>query len=160
MIQGKCYYFESTNLTYSQARESCHNKFGKLFEPQSVASNQAVYNLYQRDFRMSGRRWIGINSLKGNGYRFDSNGQIPPFDIDNMWHSGNAEQSYEMCVAQSEDDELWFDRECSSNTYQSLCELSQESQPSSLFNQINILNDSIVKGSQLTEGKKKIRVVN
>ena len=144
-------------LTYSKARESCHNKFGKLFEPQSVASNQAVYNLYQRDFRMSTKRWIGINSLKGNGYRFDSNGQIPPFDIDNMWHSGNSEYSHEMCVAQSEDDELWYDRDCSSNSYQSLCELSQEfngNNHSTTHNKVDILLD-FVKNISNTEEQIK-----
>ena len=121
MRQGTCYYFETTFLTYSEASKNCGTKSGKLFEPQSVASNQDIYNLYHNDTRMFGTRWIGINRLIANGYRFNSNAKIPSFDMDHMWHA--APHPNEFCVGQSEDNELWYTRRCS-NSLQSICEIS------------------------------------
>ena len=47
MIGGKCYYYEKTKLTPSQAKKNCKSVFGdfkqgKLFEPQSVDESRSI----------------------------------------------------------------------------------------------------------------------
>ena len=100
IINGICYYFETTELDYSDAKENCHKKAGKLFEPQNFDSNQDVFMAFSTVLGISGVRWIGINSLKDLGYRYDSNGQDLLFDIHQMWHAEDNQDSDAKCVVQ------------------------------------------------------------
>merc|ERR1711976_241789 len=119
-ISGICFYLETTELSYSQSDENCQRKGGKLYEPQSSASNTAVFTHFRRVFGLSDVRWIGIDNLTNLGYRYNSNQQNLSFDINQMWHSRDSQDVDHKCVVQ--DDPLWWDRSCS-QTYPSLCEI-------------------------------------
>ena len=48
MINGSCYYFETTKYDHHDAQKNCKKQFkpykGKLFEPQIPSTNENVYN--------------------------------------------------------------------------------------------------------------------
>ena len=48
VIDGSCYYFETTRMNYADAQTNCLTKFGNLvgglFEPRTSNTNQLVYD--------------------------------------------------------------------------------------------------------------------
>ena len=155
-MSGNCFYLETTELSYSKADENCQRKGGKLYEPQSSASNTAVFTHFRRVFGLSDVRWIGINNLTNLGYRYNSNQQNLPFDINQMWHSRDSQDVDHKCVVQ--DDPLWWDRSCS-QTYPSLCEIilsdeSNDCQTVSLLDKMKDIQGLIENTTQGERGKK------
>ena len=145
---------ETTELSYSQSDENCQRKGGKLYEPQSSASNTAVYSQFKRVFGLSDVRWIGINNLTNLGYRYNSNQQNLSFDIDQMWDRNDNQNVDHKCVVQ--DDPLWWDRSCS-QTYQSLCEIilsdeSNDCQTVSLLDKMKDIQGLIENNNQGDRG--------
>ena len=155
LVNGSCYYFESTTFNYSDAKANCFAKSGKLFEPKTPILNQAVYEQSLTVSGMTDERWIGINSYNSSDYHFDSNGQNIPFNINHMWHANDDQDPTHNCVLQSESSPLWYDRSCSTE-HQSICEINLLNEPNScdklsLHYKLNELQTSIEK----VEGEKK-----
>ena len=61
IVNGSCYYFETSVFSYTDAKANCHSKSGILFEPQSVTSNEAVFQQSRGVSNMTDEKWIGIN---------------------------------------------------------------------------------------------------
>ena len=72
VIDGSCYYFETTTMNYADAQTNCATKFGNLvgglFEPRTSNTNQLVaaeaanfVTAASDDF------WLGINDLATQG---------------------------------------------------------------------------------------------
>ena len=93
-INGRCLYFESQQLNYSDARSNCEEKFngnGRLFEPTNLSINKKAHKIameiygdsivYTNVFYTLERVlkvgylgiWIGVNDLDEEGkYLYDN----------------------------------------------------------------------------------------
>ena len=67
MINGSCFYFETTPLNYSDAKVNCRKKLGddmgRLFEPQSTTPQKTVYEeaIKLAEIDDNDPMWIGIS---------------------------------------------------------------------------------------------------
>ena len=67
MINGSCFYFETTPLNYSDAQANCRNKLGndigRLFEPQSPMPQRILYEeaIKLAEIYDNEPLWIGIS---------------------------------------------------------------------------------------------------
>ena len=93
MISGTCIYFESRKMSFYNAKRNCLDKFGssvsgQLFEPRSLAINDAVHREAQNilspaDF------WLGVTDKKDQKYRYESDGTEVSMDhgSNGMWEN-------------------------------------------------------------------------
>ena len=80
-------------MSFSNAKQNCLDKFGssvsgQLFEPRSLAINDAVHREAQNilspaDF------WLGVTDKKDQKYRYESDGKEVPMDqgSNGMWEN-------------------------------------------------------------------------
>ena len=68
-LLGNCYFVDTTEQSYNDAKENCKNKFGnnqlgRLFEPKTLQSSQEITNKAKS---LSGKTylWIGITVWPG-----------------------------------------------------------------------------------------------
>ena len=118
LINDHCYYHHSVEMTYDEAKKLCATKFvgGKLFEPESLAKNNLVWNAY-KDYWPA--PWIGINEKNSeNNFHYDSTGENPPFN--QPWHPTYSNRYPNACAVIFKGGK-WYDQKCS-DTYFVLCE--------------------------------------
>ena len=93
MISGSCYYFETRKMSFSNAKQNCLDKFGssvsgQLFEPRSLAINDAVHREAQNILRPADF-WLGVTDKKDQKYRYESDGTEVSMDhgSNGMWEN-------------------------------------------------------------------------
>ena len=142
LVQGKCYFFETTKLDHQSARANCNAKFrseGKLFEPRSLEINSEVFFKAESEFGSlliksptgtgwllnSARIWIGVSDIDDdNIFKYTESKQVlnmtpswAPGNPSNFWKGGD-----ENCVEFAfVSDAKWNDRDCSAEQF-SICE--------------------------------------
>jgi hypothetical protein len=97
--------------------------------------------------------WLGITSLKGSGYCYESNDNSVSI-ANSMWHPNDGKDSTHHCVVQQEIGQNWWDRSCTS-TYASICQImsSNQCQTSGLYQHMKDLKLTIEEASQQAQGK-------
>ena len=81
--------------------------------------------------------WLGITSLKGSGYRYESNNNSV-FIANSMWHPRDGQDSTHHCVVLMETGQNWWDRKCS-ETFASICQIMSQGRLSKLILRLYLL---------------------
>ena len=121
LISRRCYYYDSSMMTYEKAKQLCATKFlgGKLFEPENLAINNLVWNSF-KDINI-GSSWIGINEKNSeNIFHYDKSGIKVPFNP--RWYPKSGNRYANTCVVIFTGGQ-WYDYPCT-NEYNRkvLCE--------------------------------------
>ena len=104
IINGSCFYFETSIKTHSDARENCKTKFGsgstgRLFEPRSSIMNQEAFNEAMKLSTIGDKDnlWTGITNLRDHSvFEYESNGQDV---VSGMWEQSQPnDRNIHHCV--------------------------------------------------------------
>ena len=131
-IDGKCFYFEETSLTYDAAKSNCIEKLkpwpGKLFEPATLAENNKIATIFGSLF--SGLWWphIGVNDMsQEDTFLYNTTGL--PINFSPVWtvnHGPGVHGTDSNCIALGYWSSFvgeWVERPCST-LRPSICESS------------------------------------
>lgn len=131
LIDGICFFYESTRLNYDTAKANCETKFdgnGRLYEPRSLDTMKKVRETGVAN-DLGNFPWIGINDISEEGtWVYTSDGSTVSISI--PWGSGYYDYgsrgtSYN-CVlfgwlSGSNSDKV-MDLGCNYGAYPSICE--------------------------------------
>ena len=131
-ILGNCYYIEATPHDFTKASENCKDRFGglgigRLFEPKTQISNDAVIQEARKTVTTTHIFWMGIqdSDSKNNWQYVSSNQKISWAN----WHSGYPDNGWgnpENCVdTYFADSFKWNDEYCT-RSIPSICELTTD----------------------------------
>ena len=130
LIEGNCYFFETTGKNYEAAKQNCQTKFkgkGKMFEPKTLAINEKIHKIAIEDF--TSHYWVGVNDFQSDGtWVYTSNGSPIPFDA--PWQTGPRSRVSISCVLSSNSHYIgkWADDRtgysCNGN-FLSICEVEK-----------------------------------
>ena len=99
LISGRCYCYDSSYMTYEEAKRRCSSKFvgGKLFEPESIAIFNLVVNTFKDLPTWPKWAWIGVNEKNSeNNFHYDSTGVKISFNP--PWKSGYGNKNSNSCI--------------------------------------------------------------
>ena len=126
LIEGICYFFETTHKNYEAAKENCENKLngmGKMFEPKTLAINEKIHKIAVDDFQ-NNYYWVGVNDIQSEGtWVYTSDGTPITFSI--PWKSGYGSRGARCnCIVFNNYNYIgkWGDYKCT-KTFYSICEL-------------------------------------
>ena len=131
-ILDNCYYIEATPHDFTKASENCKDRFGdlgigRLFEPKTQISNDAVIQEARKTVTTTHIFWMGIrDSDSKNNWQYVSSNQTISWT---NWHSGfpdnylgNPENCVNTVIA---DSFQWNDESCTRSS-PSICELTTD----------------------------------
>ena len=131
-ILGNCYYIEATPYDFTKASENCKDRFGglgigRLFEPKTQISNDAVIQEARKTVTTTDIFWIGIrdSDSKNNWQYVSSNQKISWAN----WHSGYPDNGWgnpENCVDTLFPDSFKWNDDVCTYSKQSICELTTD----------------------------------
>ena len=117
---------DGDGCTLQEAQTVCNSVFGSdtsgiVFEPTTLAINDAVL---QAAYDAAGRSWsfwIGVNSNNGD-LTYYSNGN--PVSLASIpWHSGHPKSGKD-CVYVYSGSKLWFSHTCDVSSMCTICEMT------------------------------------
>jgi len=126
-VDGQCYFFERTLMTYEETKVNCGTKFGSsggiLFEPKTSQIINAITDLSKSIFiNAQGNgyvSWIGVNDFTKDGtFVYTSNNE--PFTIGLPWFTEEGKNNEYGCVALF--NAYFFDKFICSRKWASICE--------------------------------------
>ena len=129
LIEGNCYFFETTNKNYEKAKQHCKEKFGgkgKIFEPKTLATSQKVHKIAV-DIKKY-YYWVGVNDIQSEGtWVYTSNGSPIQFNAPWVSSSFGSRGASNNCVLFNNYGQIgkWGDYSCSTDYYYSICELEK-----------------------------------
>ena len=128
MVSGRCYFFDTTRSTLSQAKVICASQFGstggKLFEPKSQTIFDQVKS--QADSILQDAEiWLGVKKFNTQGtWVYISDGSTLSF---HPWRSGTSltslDTNSEVYIMFHPHSDYWdVESDQSSDSNQSICE--------------------------------------
>jgi len=126
-VDGQCYFFERTLMSYEEAKVNCGTKFnssgGILFEPKTSQIITNITDLSKSIFSdQQGHgyiSWIGVNDFANDGtFVYTSNNE--PFTMELPWFSEEGNNNENGCVALFK--AYFWDQFPCSNQWASICE--------------------------------------
>lgn len=125
LVNGQCYFFERTLMSYEEAKVNCGTKFnssgGILFEPKTSQIINNITDLSKSIFNNDNGyvSWIGVNDFTKDGtFVYTSNNE--PFTIKLPWFSEEGNNNENGCVALLK--AYFWDQFNCSNQWASICE--------------------------------------
>ena len=125
LIDEQDYHFDFEIKSYSEAKNTCQNIGGKLFEPKS----EKVYDCVSALAKTKGISifWLGIHDISNEGkFTYESDGKAVDWT---NWHKGepNDFRKGEDCTRSGHghnDVNKWNDSPCEREKYSVVCEKS------------------------------------
>ena len=124
LIEGVCYFFESSKMWHNTAQENCNNHIvngvkGRLFEPRTLATNDLVFSNFT-SVHGNQNIFIGIDDInQTNKWVYSASGGSATFT---NWHPSQPNDNLAHCVHfWDAHPKLWGDIGCSVNLA-SICE--------------------------------------
>ena len=126
LILGRCYFFQQTYMTHTEAAQNCKHRKGVLFEPRTKSENDLIHHAAEEMLSLTwfegygDRIHIGINDLKEEGeFVYESSGLPISFENWSFW-DGSGDWSFwegsggreENCVMMRKDYSVWYDVPC------------------------------------------------
>ena len=127
-IGGTCYYFDTIPRTKLEAKETCTQNNGKIWEPNTVERINQVRSIAQ-EISKAKEWWVGISGAASEEtFKYDSNEEIFPFTPNtapwiNLDGGGLTENC--VCMDNNQNSLQFYDVPCTEGRqYHSICEIS------------------------------------
>ena len=124
LIEGVCYFYDTTLRTKEEAVSYCTSNHGKLWEPKTMKKINEVHTK-ALSVSTNGHWWIGMTDTESEGtFKFDSDGQNFPFLSKNSpWGDDQpGTSSAENCVFMERNNPLGFNDYPCDQKFFSICE--------------------------------------
>merc|ERR1711981_363334 len=110
-LGGNCYFFSHKALNFNQAKDFCHEKNARIFEPRNEHINDLILDAAKMEFKDKNNYWIGIKKISPHNWKWVNDNSSPVSWFN--WHHSQPNNDGDCARVLGSWEGKWFDGSCS-----------------------------------------------